>query len=528
MTDEDMSYFSMPANESDSTIYRLGRKPRVSDTRALLMSTFLRSSTPTPAATNFWKKRASFPTRSYGNKEMGNCTRAKQAVAITRMERIEQRRTISIADDEVIRVYVDMSNRLYGGGDQGAYEVDALSEWRKPDLTIRNSKGQPMTIDAFVQLNASNAAEIRHAIWAAQAHGIAMCFNLPLAWEAAMKARQVWGLPDDPGLLRSWKWQPGSWGGHCIAGDSEIPLLRGGSARIADLVGEENLWVYGCLPTSQPIPAMARMVQRTKQAQTMRVHIDDGTSLRTTPEHQWMLRDSSYCRADQLQAGDRLMPLRRIAHHRGYEKVKWYDEGKYQAFTHRLVAQMLGAASSSVVAHHVDGNKRNNDPINIALGTQGDHVRLHRPWERSNAGGWFATPAGRAYVENAAAIRQRDAQGQFVPAKANHKVVAVEVAGTEWVYDLLGVNPTSNFAAGSVFVHNSMWCHDYNEIGPIVDHTWDLPPQQVTWAGAARYMDEAHLVIDSVNAWKKQKKLPVSTLNAIISEVNAVSSHKIK
>jgi hypothetical protein len=44
-----------------------------------------------------------------------------------RFERIERRRTINLDDQEVIDKYLAMTSRLYGGGDTGAYEEDALS-----------------------------------------------------------------------------------------------------------------------------------------------------------------------------------------------------------------------------------------------------------------------------------------------------------------------------------------------------------------------------------------------------------------
>jgi hypothetical protein len=67
-----------------------------------------------PRATNFWSRRSTFPIRTFGNTEHNDCTRAKQAIASMRMERIETTRTPRITDQEVIRVYQDMSERLYG------------------------------------------------------------------------------------------------------------------------------------------------------------------------------------------------------------------------------------------------------------------------------------------------------------------------------------------------------------------------------------------------------------------------------
>lgn len=273
---------------------RLGRLPARASRKSLLFSDFV-SFLQIPAVADYWTKKKPIPLRSYGNHQYGNCTRAKQAVAATRMERIEQRRLVDIADDEVIRVYVEMSNRRYGGGDNGAYEEDALSDWRKPDLTFRDTNGNPYTIDAFLRLNTANQRELKAAIAMTGARGIAVCFNLPQAWAASVSPG-IWDVPP-AGQPMVGPWMAGTWGGH------------------------------------------------------------------------------------------------------------------------------------------------------------------------------------------------------------------------------------------------SMWCHGYNEIGPIVDHTWDLPPQQVTWDGMAAYCDEAYVVFDSIDAWRKRTwgrrlvegEAEVSiNLGGIVEAVNGVSSQKLK
>ena len=62
---------------------------------------------------------------------------------------------------------------------------------------------------------------------------------------------------------------------------------------------------------------------------------------------------------------------------KGYEKTF----GKH---THRIVAeQMLGRPlEAGEIVHHIDGNKRNNDPSNLMIMTQSEHCRLHFTKER--------------------------------------------------------------------------------------------------------------------------------------------------
>ena len=188
----------------------LGRAPTRSDTRALMFAKFVAPPAKIPLKSAFWKKRAPFPNRSFGNLQIGCCTRAKQAVASLRMERIETRSTATITDAEIERVYYAMTGRLYGGGDTGAYETDALSEWRKPELTFTDTKARTLTIDAYLRLNPWDHDELRAAMWTAGAHGIAICLNLPLGFQGE---GGTWDCPD--GALTG-IWTPGSWGGHSM------------------------------------------------------------------------------------------------------------------------------------------------------------------------------------------------------------------------------------------------------------------------------------------------------------------------
>ncbi len=47
--------------------------------------------------------------------------------------------------------------------------------------------------------------------------------------------------------------------------------------------------------------------------------------------------------------------------------------------THRVVAERkLGRPlKAGEIVHHIDGNKRNNDPDNLMVMTQSEHCRLH-------------------------------------------------------------------------------------------------------------------------------------------------------
>lgn len=57
---------------------------------------------------------------------------------------------------------------------------------------------------------------------------------------------------------------------------------------------------------------------------------------------------------------------------KGYQKT-------YGRHTHRIIAeQILGRPlKSDEIVHHIDGNKRNNNPDNLMVMTQSEHAHLH-------------------------------------------------------------------------------------------------------------------------------------------------------
>lgn len=192
---------------------RLGRLPLKMSRKALQFSDFFKY-LKLPAKTYNWTRRKPIPIRTYGNLQYGDCTRAKQAVAASRMEKLEQNRLIEITDDEIIRVYREMCIRVYGSdADNGAYEDDALSAWRNPEYTFRDTAGNPYTIDAYLRINAKNIEELKAGLALSGAKGIAVCLNLPAAF-ASIEPPTMWHVPEGQPLIG--EWMPGSWGGHSM------------------------------------------------------------------------------------------------------------------------------------------------------------------------------------------------------------------------------------------------------------------------------------------------------------------------
>lgn len=192
-------------------VKRLGKAQAKSSTKMLMAKDYLKTDLVVPPVFKFWEKRVKFPIQDWGNNEYGNCTIASQGLAAQRMERLEQRKTIPISKDEIIRVYFNMLQRVYGTQeDMGAYELDALNNWRNPDYTFRDTKGRPLTIDAYVRVNHYDVNEIKKALFLAGAKGLKICFNLPWAWSNTLN----WDITE--GQQPIGPYTVGSWGGHSM------------------------------------------------------------------------------------------------------------------------------------------------------------------------------------------------------------------------------------------------------------------------------------------------------------------------
>lgn len=263
---------------------KLGKLPAKSSTKALLFRDFVKA-VDVPPSFNFWKKKAAFPSRLFGNDVYGCCTRASQAEAAMHMERIECRTTPKITDAEVVRAYFEMTWRRYGQGqdgapmpdywtqpegegDQGAFETDALSDWRRPEYTFKDSKGRPLTIDAFTRINQADQEAVKQAIFITGGHGIKLCFNLPAMWA---NESLNWNAPPT-GTPAIGKWLPGSWGGHSVYGEAYsttgVQIKTWGERRIVSweafaIYCDEAHWVLDSLDAWRKKPA-AKMLNLNK------------------------------------------------------------------------------------------------------------------------------------------------------------------------------------------------------------------------------------------------------------------------
>lgn len=182
--------------------------------------------------------------------------------------------------------------------------------------------------------------------------------------------------------------------GGCFAGETLVALVDGRNVSFTDLVKEAQIGKQNYCYTIQNngsvgIERILNPRRTQQQAEIVRVVLDNQEELLCTPDHQFMLRDGSYKQAKDLTTQDSLMPLRRQISRlgkritiKGYELVFDVKEHRW-IFTHMLadkynLQQRVYALEQGEHRHHIDFNKRNNNPENITRLHKEQHLEHHR------------------------------------------------------------------------------------------------------------------------------------------------------
>ncbi|MGB5962658.1 MAG: DNA topoisomerase (ATP-hydrolyzing) subunit B [Coleofasciculaceae cyanobacterium] len=183
--------------------------------------------------------------------------------------------------------------------------------------------------------------------------------------------------------------------GGCFLGDTLVALADGRSLSFKEIVAEQAAGKEHFCYTirNNGTVGLERIInpRMTKaNAEVIKVTLDNGETIICTPDHRFMLRDGTYKPAALLTADDALMPLyRKLSDHGepgitidGYELV-WNPGSDSWLFTHVLADwhnrwQGIYQQADGNHCHHLDFNKRNNNPTNIRRLPAEEHLALHR------------------------------------------------------------------------------------------------------------------------------------------------------
>lgn len=227
----------------------------------------------------------------------------------------------------------------------------------------------------------------------------------------------------------------------------------------------------------QVVPALAKNAHYTRDEMTYKIVFDDDSFIVATYGHRFLKRDGVYCKVEDLQIGDSMMPF--------YQK-SLYKEKKYNWVyscnskigshgwvpEHTLVAKhMIRPLQENEVVHHLDFNGKNNpryksipwdNLVETALRchTAADTARaLNVTWhkvmddiKRAGYNDW------QTFIDAYTPTQKVESEEVLV----NHKIKSITPYGIIPVYDLT-VPGYKNFATDTIFSHNTP------EIGAALD-----------------------------------------------------------
>jgi len=182
--------------------------------------------------------------------------------------------------------------------------------------------------------------------------------------------------------------------GGCFSSSTKIALTDGRNLSFTQLIKEykagKTNFCYTILPNGQVgIGKIINPRQTKKKADTIKVQLDNKEEIVCTPDHLFMLNDSTYKQAQFLNKNDSLMPLyRKLSDIKdkkitinGYEMV-YNLKNKKWVFTHLLadhynLKNKVYEKKDGYHKRHKDFTKLNNNPDNIHRLPINEHLKIH-------------------------------------------------------------------------------------------------------------------------------------------------------
>jgi len=183
----------------------------------------------------------------------------------------------------------------------------------------------------------------------------------------------------------------GNWG--CFTKDTKVKLTDGRNLNFEELVEENRKGIKNYTYSVNKLGLISiteiknpRLTR--KNAEIIKVVLDNGEEIKCTPNHLFMLRNNKYKEATQLTLNDSLMPLYEKLSEKtdrlnreGYilvyqPKNNDWVPAHHLADNYNLTLKRY-SKSAGRVRHHLNFNKLNNNPNNIARMKWGEHWQIH-------------------------------------------------------------------------------------------------------------------------------------------------------
>jgi DNA gyrase subunit B len=214
--------------------------------------------------------------------------------------------------------------------------------------------------------------------------------------------------------------------GGCIFAETPINTASGKVFTIKEIAEKhekgEDVFVYTYNHKTEKIELqkISNAWKTKTTSDLVKVYLDNGEEIICTPDHPFLLRNGDYIPAKDLKAGNSLMPIylkysysknsRRALD--GYEIVT-HPNGE-ESYTHILADEYnlknkldnFKQNKNRFVRHHVDFNKKNNNPSNIRRMDWYEHRELHN----KNVEKTLHTPEARAKTKKTMATSESKAK----------------------------------------------------------------------------------------------------------------------
>jgi ribonucleotide reductase alpha subunit len=181
----------------------------------------------------------------------------------------------------------------------------------------------------------------------------------------------------------------------CLTGDTLVYVADGrGNVSIKELAEEgKDVPVFCVNEKNKPAIRIMRNPRITGYNQPIYcLTLDDGSKIKTTEHHKFLLRSGKYEEVKNLKTGDSLRVFTKYeasikeifpkANSRSQDYF-WLSDGNFKSNVaeHRYLAEFYNNVQlkngSGYIIHHKDYNGKNNNPLNLEIMKKEDHDKLH-------------------------------------------------------------------------------------------------------------------------------------------------------
>jgi len=179
----------------------------------------------------------------------------------------------------------------------------------------------------------------------------------------------------------------------CFTGDTLVAVADGrGHVPFKQLAEEGgDVPVYTIVDDAVAIRTMRNPRLTGRDKAIMKITLDDGNTIRCTPNHKWPLRDGRTVETQDLVSGDSFIVIHTSVENFN-ERMPWLNKVRSQDYRwvytgekpgkfrseHRLIAEhQYGKVKKGEGVHHKDRCGLNNSPDNLEVMTKKSHDTLH-------------------------------------------------------------------------------------------------------------------------------------------------------